>query len=161
MCRKFQDQSSRAFCHFALLYQIKVLIFFTFHHVRFQWAEHDLFTGNDLPMERVGLKYQIWSESTQEGLLVFEDQLWSVQSNKWVINEQKLIRILAQIGVWLEIISKNCFDYFPPHTYLLKNQKVTISCNRDFCNFKLKFSANWHWKANHWSNINKWKALVC
>ena len=33
---------------------------------------------------------------------------------------------------------------FTSYTYLLKNKKVIISWNRDFCNFKLKFSANWH-----------------
>ena len=62
------------FCHFAWSYQIEVLTFFKFRNVRFQWAEHDLFTVNGN-----------WSELIQKGLLVFEDQLWIVQSNKWVI----------------------------------------------------------------------------
>ena len=41
-----------------------------------------LFTGNDKSVEKVGLKYPIWSEPTKEELLVFEDQTWRVQSNK-------------------------------------------------------------------------------
>ena len=78
--------------------------------MRFQWAKHDIFTENDLSTEIVGLKYQTWSESTQQGLLVFEDQLWRVQSNKWGITEQRLIKILAQIGVWLKTAKlKPCF----------------------------------------------------
>ena len=75
-----------------------------FHHVRFQWTENDLFTGNYLSMEGVGLKYQVWSESTKERLSVFEDQIWRVQSNKWPLNKQRLIGVLVQIGVWLKVI---------------------------------------------------------
>ena len=72
-----------------------------------------------------------------------------------------ILKISVKRKLYSKFISKNYFDYFSPHTYLSKNQKVIISWNRDFCNFKLKFSAKWHWKANHWSNINKWKGLVC
>ena len=63
-----------------------------------------LFTGNDKSVEKVGLKYPIWSEPTKEELLVFEDQTWRVQSNKWALNEQRLIKNVAQIGVWFKII---------------------------------------------------------
>ena len=72
-----------------------------------------------------------------------------------------ILKISVKIKLYSKLPSKSYFDYFSLHTYLLKNQKVIISWNRDFCNFKLNFSANWHWKANHWSNINKWKGLVC
>ena len=63
-----------------------------------------LFTGNDKSIEKVGLKYPIWSETTKEELLVFEDQTWRVQSNKWALNEQRVIKNVAQIGVWFKII---------------------------------------------------------
>ena len=83
----------------------------------------------------------------------------------WIEPKLSQFLIILKIGVktklYSKIFSKNYFDYFLPHTYLLKNQKVIINWNTDFCNFKLKFSANWHWKANYWSNINKWKGLVC
>ena len=104
MLKSFFIAKIKPACHFSLSYKIKVLISFKLHHMRFQWAKHNLFTGNDLSMERVGLKYQIWSDSTKEGL-VFEDQTWRVQSNKRALNEQKKIkigfcyRILAQIGI--------------------------------------------------------------
>ena len=72
-----------------------------------------------------------------------------------------LYKISVKINLYSKLFSKSYFEYFSRHTHLLKNQKVIISCNKDFCNFKIKVSANWNWKANHWSNINKWKGLVC
>ena len=52
--------------------------------------------------------------------------------------------------LYSKLLSKNYIDYFSLHTYFLKNQKVLLSCNRDFCNFKLKFSANWHKSLIHY-----------
>ena len=75
----------------------------------------------------------------------------------WAETESILtvLKISVKTKLYSKLLSKNYFDYFSPHNYLLKNQNVIISWNRGFCNFKLKFSANWHWKANHWSNITK------
>ena len=104
-----------------------------------------------------------WKRNWSENVYLYPQQLSKFTlyglSQNWVNFDHFEISVKRKL--YSKLISKNYFDYFSPHTYLSKNQKVIISWNRDFCNFKLKFSAKWHWKANHWSNINKWKGLVC
>ena len=92
------------FSHFAWSYQIKVLSFFKSRHVRFQWAEHDLFTGKDIFTGNGN-----WSESIQKGLLVFEDQLWIVQSNKWVIMGKDWSECRLKLAPCRKLLSLNLF----------------------------------------------------
>ena len=61
-----------------------------------------------------------------------------------------ILKISVKTKLYSKLLSKNYIDYFSLHTYFLKNQKVILSCNRDFCNFKLKFSANWHKSLIHY-----------
>ena len=92
------------FSHFAWSYQIKVLSFFKSRHVRFQWAEHDLFTGNDIFTGNGN-----WSESIQKGLFVFEDQLWIVQSNKWVIMGKDWSEFRLKLAHGRKLLNLNLF----------------------------------------------------
>ena len=92
------------FCHFAWSYQIKVLIFFKFRHVRFQWAEHDLFAGNDLFTGNGN-----WSEPKQEILLVFENQLWIVQSNKWRVTSKYWSESWLKLESGWKLLTLNLF----------------------------------------------------
>ena len=129
------------FFHFAWSYQIKVLIFFKFCHVRFQWAEHGRwFTGNDLFTGNGN-----WSELIQEGLLVFQDQLCIiVQINKdwsvfWLKSESgwKLLSLsLFHINLRTSdtIIGQYCnlgslqpaqFDHFISYYSFIKNKFQT------------------------------------
>ena len=71
----------------------------------------------------------------------------------WIEPKQSILTILkisVKTKLYSKLLSKNYIDYFSLHTYFLKNQKVILSCNRDFCNFKLKFSANWHKSLIHY-----------